>query len=225
MGAERHMSSTAVEDYVKAIYKLSLDRERVTPSHVAERLQVSSAAVTKMVRRLQDLKLVDYARPTGLKLSPAGRKIALEMIRHHRLLELYLSEALGYSWDEVHQEAEKLEHVISEHFEDQIERLLGYPTHDPHGSPIPTRDGHIETPDLKALAELGPGEKGVIKQVADGDSEMLTFLGKLGMYPGTHVEMVNKEPYGGPLRIRVSGKSHAIGTELAENVFVSTTDE
>ena len=213
--------STAVEDYVKAIYKLSFDNKRVTPSHVAETLGVSSAAVTKMVKKLQDLKLVTYARTQGLKLSPSGEKIALEVIRHHRLLELYLTEALGYGWDEVHQEAEKLEHVISEQFEDQIEKLLGYPTHDPHGSPIPTRDGQVEIPKLTMLAELKPGQRGVIRQVSDDDAEMLNFLGGLGMYPGTGIEMLGKEPYGGPLLVKVSGTDHAIGAELATHVYVS----
>ena len=221
--------STAVEDYVKAVYKLSLDNKRVAPSHVADLLGVSSAAVTKMVKKLQELRLVHYDRSKGLKLSPTGEKIALEVIRHHRLLELYLTEALGYTWDEVHQEAEKLEHVISEHFEDQIEKQLGFPTHDPHGSPIPTRDGRVDVPrDLRVLADLRPGEKAIIRQVSDGDPGMLNFLGGLGMYPGTGIEMVTKEPYGGPFRIRVSGKDHAIGSELAEHVFVSvasTSDE
>ncbi len=213
--------SKAVEDYLKAVYKLSLDKNKVTPSHVAEHLTVSSAAVTKMVQKLQELKLVHYGRTRGLKLTMAGEKIALEVIRHHRLLELYLTEALGYSWDEVHQEAEKLEHVISEHFEDRIEKLLGYPTHDPHGSPIPTRDGRVETRSLRALTALRPGEEAVIRQVSDKDAAMLSFLGGLGMYPGARIEIVTKEPYGGPLRIRVAGKDQAIGSELAEHVFVS----
>jgi len=215
--------SAAVQDYAKSIYKLSLDKNRVTPSHVAEHLDVSSAAVTKMVKKLKDLKLVQYGRGEGLKLSPAGEKIALEVIRHHRLLELYLTEALGYSWDQVHQEAEKLEHVISEDFEDRIEKVLGYPTHDPHGSPIPTRDGYVETRDLTVLSELEPGQKAVIEQVSDDDAGMLNFLGGLGMYPGTGVEMVAREPYGGPLRIKVSGENHAIGDELAKHVFVSVS--
>lgn len=213
--------SKAVEDYLKAVYKLSLDKNKVTPSHVAEHLKVSSAAVTKMVQKLQDLKLVHYGRTRGLKLTTAGEKIALEVIRHHRLLELYLTEALGYGWDEVHQEAEKLEHVISEHFEERIEKLLGYPTHDPHGSPIPTRDGRVETRSLRVLTALRPGEEAVIRQVSDKDAAMLNFLGGLGMYPGARIEIVTKEPYGGPLRIRVGGKDQAIGSELAEHVFVS----
>ena len=215
------MIGSAVQDYVKAIYNLSLKNKRVTPSHVAEHLGVSSAAVTKMVRKLQDLKLVRYVRLKGLTLSPAGEKIALEVIRHHRLLELYLTEALGYRWDQVHEEAEKLEHVISEHFEDKIEELLGYPTHDPHGAPIPTREGDVETAEVTALSDLAPGQHGVIQQVSDSDPEMLSYLGSLGMYPGEPIELVGKEPFGGSLRIRVSGKDHAIGAELAENVFIS----
>ena len=219
------MARSAVEDYVKAIYKLSLENETVTPSHVAERLAVTSAAVTKMVRRLQDLKLVRYARGKGLKLSPAGTKIALEVIRHHRLLELYLTQALGYSWDEVHEEAEKLEHVISENFENKIEELLGHPTHDPHGAPIPTREGHVDHAELTMLSKLKPGEQGTIERVSDNDPKMLSYLGKLGMYPGTAVEMLSREPYGGSLRIKVSGTDHAVGPELAENVFISILEE
>ncbi len=219
------MVGSSVQDYVKAIYKLSLGNKTITPTHLAERLGVSSAAVTKMVRKLQDLKLVRYARSKGLSLTPSGEKIALEVIRHHRLLELYLTEALGYSWDEVHDEAEKLEHVISEHFEEKIEKLLGYPTHDPHGAPIPTRDGNVEASEIVALSRLEPGQQAVIRQVSDKDSAMLSYLGGLGMYPGTRVEMVAKEPYGGSLRIKISGKDHSIGSELAEKVFISLASE
>lgn len=219
------MVGSSVEDYVKAIYKLSLENTTIKLTHLAERVGVSSAAVTKMVRRLQALKLVRYARPKGLSLTPSGEKIALEVIRHHRLLELYLTEALGYSWDEVHDEAEKLEHVISEHFEEKIEKLLGYPTHDPHGAPIPTRDGDVEASKIIALSRLEPGQQAVIRQVSDNDSDMLSYLGGLGMYPGTRVEMVGKEPYGGSLRIKVSGEDHSIGSELAENVFISLVSE
>ncbi len=215
------MRGSAVEDYVKAIYKLSLKNDRVAPSQLAVHLGVSQAAVTKMVKRLQELKLVKYNRGKGLRLSPAGLKIALEVIRHHRLLELYLTEALGYSWDQVHDEAEKLEHVISENFEDKIEVLLGYPTHDPHGAPIPTRDGRVEVSDETILSDLEPGERGVIQRVSDRDPEMLSYLGDLGMYPGTKIELLGKEPFWGSLRINVSGSDEAIGTELAQSVFVS----
>jgi DtxR family Mn-dependent transcriptional regulator len=214
------MAGNAVEDYVKAIYKLSLTNKKVTPTMVAEEQGVTQAAVTKMVRRLKELKLVHYDRPRGLSLSPAGERIALEVIRHHRLIELYLTEALGYTWDQVHAEAEKLEHVISEQFEDQIEKVLGYPTRDPHGAPIPSREGHVEVADTTVLAELKPGEQGVIERVNDDDAGMLAFLGGIGMYPGTAVEMIGQEPYGGPYNIKVSGRDRAVGLEIANNVFI-----
>lgn len=211
----------AGQDYLKAIYKLSFSGVRATPSLLAERLGVSAAAVTKMVRRLQELKLVNYTRSQELSLTPSGEKIALEMIRHHRLLETYLKEALGYTWDQVDGEAEKLEHVISEEFEERIDRLLGFPTHDPHGDPIPTKDGRVDLTRHGTLAELEPGQRGIVRRVTDGDPEMLRYLGRLGLYPDTRVEMLEKEPYGGSLRVRVSGAERSVGRELAHHVFVS----
>lgn len=218
------MARGAVEDYVKAIYKLSLTNKKVTPTMVAEDLGVTQAAVTKMVRRLKELKLVHYARARGLNLSPSGRKIALEVIRHHRLIELYLTEALGYSWDQVHAEAEKLEHVISEQFEDQIEKFLDYPTRDPHGAPIPSREGHVDVAETTVLTELRPGEQGVIERVNDDDAGMLAFLGGIGMYPGSVVEMIGQEPYGGPYNIKVSGRDRTVGIEIANNVFITVEE-
>jgi DtxR family Mn-dependent transcriptional regulator len=218
------MRRTAIQNYVKAIYKLSLENKKVTPTRVAEYLGVSQAAVTKMVHRLKDLNLAQYARSDGLSLSTAGQRMALEMIRHHRLIELYLTEALGYSWDQVHEEAEKLEHVISEQFETQIEKALGFPTRDPHGAPIPSRDGHVEVADATALGDLQPGDHGVIDRVNDDDPEMLSFLGGIGMYPGAQIEMVGQDPYGGSFKVKVSGHDHAIGSELANHVFIATED-
>lgn len=216
------MVGAAVQDYLKVIYKLSLSEQRCTPSLVAERMAVSAAAVTKMVKRLQELNLATYTRSQEIELTSAGQKIALEMIRHHRLLELYLMEALGYTWDQVDSEAEKLEHVISEEFEDRIDAFLGYPTHDPHGDPIPTKDGHLDLVRHETLASLQPGDSAVVRRVTDGDPAMLRYLGALGLYPETAVEMLAQEPYGGPLRVRVSGKEQHVGRELADNVFVST---
>lgn len=215
------MVGAAVQDYLKAIYALSQGEVRCTPSLLAERLAVSPAAVTKMVRRLQELNLVSYTRNQELRLQPAGEKIALEMIRHHRLIELYLAEALGYTWDQVHGEAERLEHVISEEFEAKIDELLGFPTHDPHGDPIPTREGEVPLAANAALSEMEPGEDAVVRRVTDGDPEMLRYLGSLGLYPRSEVRMLAKEPYGGPLRVRVSGTERAIGRELAAHVFVA----
>jgi len=215
------MARSAVEDYVKSVYKLSLENKKVTPSHVADSLGVTQAAVSKMVRRLQDLKLLNYDRSKGLRLSRTGEKVALEVIRHHRLLELYLTEALGFSWDTVHEEAERLEHVISEEFEEKIEVLLGYPTHDPHGAPIPTRDGQMELGNTTMLSELDEGQSAVIARVSDSDAKMLSHLGGLGMYPGTAIEMIERDPYGGSLHIKVSGKQCSLGPELARKVFVT----
>ena len=215
----------AAQDYLKAIYSLSLAETRVLPSQLAERLGVSPAAVTKMLRRLQELKLVSYERSQELALTASGRKVALEVVRHHRLLELYLKEALGYTWDQVHPEAERLEHVISEEFEDRIDALLGYPTHDPHGDPIPTRDGHVPAPCYGTLAELEPGATGVVRRVTDGDPAMLRYMGSLGLYPDAPVEMLGKAPYGGPIQVRVAGTERSVGRELAENVFVSPDEQ
>ena len=219
------MLGKAVEDYLKAIYKLAASGQRCAPSLVAEKMGVSPAAVTKMVRRLQELNLAEYAGSREIRLAPAGEKVALEIIRHHRLLEAYLMEALDYTWDQVDGEADRLEHVISEEFEAKIDQLLGYPTRDPHGDPIPTRDGQVDLTRHGTLGELEPGQEGVIRRVADGDPALLRYLGNLGLYPDTPVAMLSKEPYGGPLRVRVSGTEHAIGRELAESVFVAPAEK
>ncbi len=219
------MFGPAVQDYVKAIYKISQAAPCVTPSAVADTLDISLAAVTKMVRRLGELRLARYVRGTGIALTPGGTKVALEMIRHHRLLEVYLKEALGYSWDQVDQEAEELEHHISEEFESRIDEMLGFPTHDPHGAPIPTKDGRIDETRHPALADVRPGTRVRVECVRDGDPEMLRYLGRLGLYPATVVEVVDREPYGGPLRLRVADTPCDIGEELARNVFVSLQEE
>ncbi len=215
------MMGAAVQDYLKTIYKIIALGQRCSPSLLAERMRVSPAAVSKMAKRLQELNLVNYTRSRELTLTPAGEKIALEVIRHHRLLEVYLMEALGYTWDQVDSEAERLEHVISEEFEERIDALLGYPTRDPHGDPIPTRDGYVDPLQQATLAELGPGQDAVVCRVTDGDPGMLRYLGNLGLYPDAPVHMVEKAPYGGPLRVRVRGTERHIGQELAGNVFVS----
>lgn len=210
----------AVQDYLKTIYKRRDGDGLVSPSLVAEQLGVSPAAVTKMAKRLAELNLVRSAPNQRLQLTPAGRKIALEIIRHHRLLELYLTEALGYTWDQVDAEAERLEHHISEEFEERIDRMLGFPTHDPHGDPIPTKDGRLAEERHAPLASLEPGQAAVVRRVRDGDPELLRYLGRLGLYPDTAVEMLDKAPFGGPLRVRVGDAEHAIGSELAQSVFV-----
>jgi DtxR family Mn-dependent transcriptional regulator len=223
---ERTMFGPAVEDYVKAIYELAEAAGpggRVAPSAVGGALQVSLPAVTKMVRRLVELRLVDYGRSEGIALTPSGRKVALEILRHHRLLEVYLKEALGYSWDQVDEEAEKLEHHISEEFEDRIDRMLGHPKRDPHGSPIPTKEGVIDDVPRPTLAEVEPGTRVRVARVTDRDPAMLRYLGELGLYPETPVEVVERAPYGGTLQLLVAGAPRHIGEALARHVFVEST--
>jgi DtxR family Mn-dependent transcriptional regulator len=210
----------AVEDYIKTVYTLSLDHSKVSPSLVAVHLEVTPAAVTKMVVRLKDLKLIRYSREKGLRLTPPGEKMALKTLRQHRLIELYLMKALGYTWDQVHDEADRLEHVISDRFEEKIAVFLGDPTHDPHGDPIPTKEGKVYMTEQVPITHLEPRERAVISRVNDSDPEMLAYLGELGMYPGTPIELIDRSRFGGPYRVKVSGKSHSIGVELAENVFV-----
>jgi len=216
----REILGAAGQDYLKNIYKIARSGQRVTAALVAEKLAVSPPAVSKMLKRLRELHLVEAGPERELVLTEAGKKVALEVIRHHRLLELYLTRALGYTWDQVDEEAERLEHVISEEFEERIDALLGFPTHDPHGHPIPTRDGEIDETDHGALSELAAGDESVVRRVADDDPAMLRYMADLGLFPGVAVAMVAREPFGGPLRVRIDGREQAIGRELAEHVFV-----
>jgi DtxR family Mn-dependent transcriptional regulator len=154
-------------------------------------------------------------------LTKAGRKVALEVVRHHRLLELYLKEALGYSWDQVHDEAEKLEHHISEEFEEKIFEALGRPRFDPHGDPIPSKDGEVHATDVDPLSDAKPGDVLVIRRVDDGDPELLRYLAELGLIPQVTIEVMGKAPFNGPLTVRVGESQHALGRELASNIFVA----
>ncbi|HMB92788.1 MAG TPA: metal-dependent transcriptional regulator [Rhodothermales bacterium] len=214
------MLSQAVEDYLKTIYKLQ-DEGAVSTTDIARALDVSSASVTNMVKRLSEMKMVAYQSYKGVRLTEAGEKIALEIIRHHRLLETYLKEVLGYSWDQMHKEAEQLEHHISEEFEDKIDELLGYPTHDPHGHPIPTRDLQIVEATTIPLTEAKPGQTVHIQHVSDDDSDLLHYLEDLGLLPQASVDVLKKAPFNGPLTLRVGGEEHIVGHEVASNVFVA----
>lgn len=217
--------SHAVQDYAKAIFSLSRGGEQaVTTSALAERLHVSAASASAMAKRLADLGLVAHEPYHGVRLTRAGEKLALEVIRHHRLLELYLSEALGMPWDRVHDEAEVLEHAISSELSDLIAQKLGEPTHDPHGDPIPTRDGRIEEADTRSLAESEPGDRVVLARVSDSDPEMLRYLGGRGIEPGTLLEVVGREPFGGPLNVRIGAREVALGLGLARAMRVSAAE-
>lgn len=216
------MLSQAVEDYLKTIYKLQ-DDGRVATNRIAEVMGVSSASVTNMLKRLTRLELVDYASYQGVQLTEAGTRVALEIIRHHRLLETYLKEVMGFSWSEMHEEAERLEHHISEEFEERIDEMLGYPTHDPHGHPIPTKDGQIAASATQTLAETEPGDHVVVHHVSDGDSDLLEYLEGAGLLPQSQLHVVGKDPFNGPLRVAMAGEERVIGREVAAQVFVKTT--
>ena len=214
------MRTAAVEDYVKIIYKLQSQTESVSTSALAERTGTTAAAVTKMLKHLAQLHLVSYTPYYGVRLSPMGEKIALEVIRHHRLLELYLSQAMGYSWDQVDAEAERLEHYISEDFEDSMERLLGFPAFDIHGDPIPTRDGQMPQTVTETLDEQAIGASVVVRRVSDTDAALLRYVGECGLKPGANVQILAREPFGGSLSLKVAHRQISISPEAAHSVFV-----
>lgn len=218
------MRTEAVEDYLKAIFLVEADQGEATTLLLAERLEVSAPSVTGMLKKLAELKLVKHAPYHGVVLTTAGRKIALEIIRHHRLLELYLAEALGYSWDKVHAEAEKLEHHISEEFEDKIAALLGHPETDPHGDPIPAKDGTLPRQTTLRLADAGAGECVVVSRVMAQDSLQLTYLGSLGIRPAASIKVIGKAPFEGPLHLRVGAEEHHVAFHLARQICVAHVD-
>jgi DtxR family transcriptional regulator, Mn-dependent transcriptional regulator len=213
--------SHAVQDYAKAIYALERRREAaVSTNALAERMGVTAASASAMVKRLDALGLVTHVPYRGVQLTPDGRKVALEVLRHHRLLELYLAESLGVPWDRVHDEAEVLEHVLSDELEELIAAKLGDPTHDPHGDPIPTRDGRIEEGKTTALQELPAGARGTFVRVSDSDPEMLRWLADRGIAPGAPLEVIDKHPFDGPLFVRFGDDVHVLGGALARAMRV-----
>lgn len=215
--------SAAVQDYAKAIYSLERRADgAVSTNAISERLGVTPASVSSMIKKLVDVGLVTHTPYHGVALTRDGLRVALEVIRHHRLLESYLAEELGMPWDRVHGEAEVLEHVLSEELEALIARKLGHPTHDPHGDPIPTAELDIDEGSTIALQSLAPGDRGVVRRVSDSDPEMLRWLAERGIAPGDGVEVVDKQPFGGPVFARFSGgdEVHALGGELAASMRV-----
>jgi DtxR family Mn-dependent transcriptional regulator len=211
----------AMEDYLKAVYRLREQGGPITTQRISEELGVTGPSVTNMVKRLHDLHLLEHTRYLGVELTPAGEKIALEVIRHHRLLELYLAETLGYSWDQVHDEAERLEHHLSEELEARIDVTLGHPTHDPHGDPIPSAEGIVLPLSGTTLDQLPIGEAARVERVVDRDPERLRYLGDLGLYPGAIVTLTELMPFDGPLRIRVGEQEHIIGRALASAIYAA----
>jgi DtxR family Mn-dependent transcriptional regulator len=216
---ERH--SDAIENYAKAIYAIARRTGGpVSTNDLAERLSVTPASVSAMSKKLADRGLVEHVPYRGVQLTDDGERVALEVMRHHRLLELYLAEHLGVPWDRVHDEAEALEHVISEDLEARIAAKLGNPTHDPHGDPIPDADLHIDEGDTHSLAELGPGDQGEFVRVSDTDPEKLRYLHDRGVRLGDHFEVLERQPFGGPLTVRFGDEEHVIGGGLADAMRV-----
>ncbi len=215
------LRTSAVEDYTKAIYALE-DRGEgaVSTNAIAERLGVTAASASGMVKRLGELGLVVHEPYHGVSLTDAGRSVALEVMRHHRLLELYLVQSLGVPWDRVHEEAEVLEHVLSEELEELIARKLGDPTHDPHGDPIPSRELEIDETVTQSLEALEAGARGTFARVSDSDPEMLRYLAERGIAPGDELEVIERQPFGGPLFVRFGDDVHPLGGELARAMRV-----
>lgn len=220
-GGERPETTHAVEDYAKAIYALEQRRgDAVSTNLLAERLGVTSASASNMVKRLDGLGLVAHLPYRGVRLTSEGRRVALDVLRRHRLIERFLSDELDMPWDRVHAEAEVLEHVLSDDVTERISAKLGHPTHDPHGDPIPTVHGDVDDADTRALEELEPGEGGVLTRVSDSNPEMLEYLTNRGISLGMEVELRGREPFGGPLTVSLGGREHLLGREIAQAIRV-----
>jgi DtxR family Mn-dependent transcriptional regulator len=211
--------SRSVQDYVKELFKLQAGG-RVTTSALAERMGVAPASATAMLKKLAQLGLAEHEPYRGARLTPAGERAAIEMIRHHRLLEQYLSKSLGLSIDAVHAEADRLEHALSEELEAAIDESLGFPTRDPHGDPIPSAALELDFGAERSLDDLGVGIRAIVRRVPDSDRELLRYLDELGLVPGEGVEVRSRQPFDGPIVVRARGADHAISRELAARIGV-----
>ena len=221
--------SHAIEDYVKVIFELTSSNQKATTNELAERLEVKPASVTGMIKRLAAAEppLVQYEKHRGVTLTKAGESVALEIIRHHRLLESFLHETLGYSWDEVHAEAERLEHVISEDLEERIAQALGNPQHDPHGEPIPSRDLRLPPTSKVRLSELRQGQEAIVQRVAAADLDLLRYLEKIGLVPQAKVSILEYSDYDDNLRLQITGQKDSIvlGPRVTRQVYVELADK
>ena len=210
-------SSEAVENYAKAIYSLQHrgGGEPVATNDLADRLEVTPASASGMIKKLADLGLVAHVPYRGVQLTDEGERLALEVLRHHRLLESFLASSLGVPWDRVHDEAEVLEHVLSEELEALIADKLGHPTHDPHGDPIPSAELVIDESTTRSLSDLAPGDRGRFVRVSDSDPEMLRYLSERGVCLGDALEVLDRQPFGGPLTVRFGDTLQVLGGDLA----------
>ena len=214
------MVSPAVEDYLKAIYQLSRDGEPASTSAIAERLGVAAGSVTGMLKRLADQGLVEHTRYYGALLTDRGRDHAVQTIRRHRILELVLVRILGYTWDRVHEEAERLEHVASEEMIDRMAHVLGEPAEDPHGAPIPVTGESFTEASYPSLTDLEAGRRAVLRRVPDEDPAALRYLAGMNLVPGVEIEVLERAPFNGPLTVRIGRTHHVLGRELSDNIRV-----
>ena len=215
-------TSTSIQDYLKRIYELTEKGLPASTNDLARELNVKPASVTGMIQKLAAEKpaLVEYQKHQGATLTAAGKKAALEVIRHHRLLETWLVQTLGYSWDEVHEEAERLEHVISEDFERRIAAALGHPLRDPHGELIPTADLKMPLEDSTPLSSLRAGQAGSIQCIKAADKELLKYFESLGLIPGTEIEVKDYSPYDHNLSIKIGRKSVVLGLNITSKIYI-----
>jgi DtxR family Mn-dependent transcriptional regulator len=217
------MTSPAVEDYLKAIFQLSEDGRPVSTSAIADRLGIAAGSVTGMLKRLADQGLVEHVRYHGTSLTNVGKQSAIRMIRRHRIIEAFLVHTLGYSWDRVHDEAERLEHAASDELIDRIANILGQPDADPHGAPIPSAHGSFQETQFPTLADLEPGNPAILRRVRDEDPEALRFLAGLNLRPGANLLVLDVQPFNGPLTVRIDGTVEILGREIAASIQVEPT--
>lgn len=223
---QRHnLNHQAVEDYLKTIYTLAQEESPVSTSRIAEARGVKPASATSMIQRLAKFKLVNYEKHYGVTLTDAGEKVALEVIRHHRLIELYLIEALGFTWDEVHEQADILEHFISEKLEERIAAALNHPKFDPHGDPIPNKEGAMTWVDARPLAYISPGTQVTIARILDdSNAELLRYLAELGLTPGTEIRIIAVAPFEGPITLEIDGSTKVIGQNVARGILAKVQE-
>jgi DtxR family Mn-dependent transcriptional regulator len=224
----RENLTRVIEDYLKTIYELTRSNERATTNQIADRMGVTPASVTNMIQKLAatDPPLLDYRKHRGVQLTPEGERVALEIIRHHRLLEMFLHQTLGYSWDEVHEEAERLEHVISEEMEERIAVSLGDPQHDPHGDPIPSRDLQMPESTDVTLSQLRPFQKAQVMRVSDSDPDLLRYLSEMGVEPAARLEILGYSNFDNNLQVQVTGEDAPVvlGARVTSQIFVQISE-
>lgn len=212
--------SGPVEDYLKAIYELERSGSAAGTNELAARLRIAPASVSGMVRRLAEQGLITHERYKGVRLTESGRRAALRTIRRHRIIETYLTQALAYPWDRVHDEAERLEHACSDELVDRMAEAIGEPMHDPHGAPIPTREGMVDERRLGSIADLTVGELAAVRRVSDRSGDRLRYLAELGILPGVEIRVLERAPFDGPITVHVGDAQRVIGSALAREVFV-----